>query len=149
MPSSRFALCATVGHPVWEHNCEFYNDKQRQEWREAIDRSLDFRYQRDVALESLERMKRSHSLNWEVLQETRAQLADAQEQILRANRMIQNLYKDVTRIAVIDHRRDDSELGVQGLVVSAWGVQVTHDIQDRGRTLKIWIKDRDATQEET
>lgn len=46
----------------------------------------------------------------------------------------------ITRVAVIDHtHRPD----VAGLVYSKWDVKVEVSIQDDGRTLKIFIKDKD------
>lgn len=44
----------------------------------------------------------------------------------------------INRLVVIDHRKDG-----RGVVVEAWRVKVTETVQDEGRTLKIFITEKD------
>jgi len=46
----------------------------------------------------------------------------------------------VTRISVIDHR---AKARKRGLVIEVRNCKVSTDIQDEGRTLKVWINDQD------
>jgi hypothetical protein len=51
----------------------------------------------------------------------------------------------ITRVSVIDHRRvdpvDNNGFPVRGLVIEARGSRISIDVQDDGRTLKVWITD--------
>lgn len=49
-------------------------------------------------------------------------------------------FSDVDRVAVIDHREASD---TYGRVIDAWEVDVEAFIQDTGRTLKVFIKDKE------
>jgi hypothetical protein len=58
-------------------------------------------------------------------------------------RQVEN-FERVTRFEVIDHRyTGDAERPVKGRIVVAYGVIVTVDLQDGGRTLKVFLNDRE------
>lgn len=51
--------------------------------------------------------------------------------------------KKITRIVILDHRHENLGTDKHGRVLEVWNVKPCFELQDGGKTLKIFIDDRD------